>query len=103
MAVINSKIPTSIRPHGSSPSVENIYTDSGAAENLKNRVCNKIIAGTIRNIHVSTLEVLFVTVLFFPGLVSYFLPVSISFSFEVVFVFVPAFHCIIKKPVVKKI
>jgi hypothetical protein len=47
MAMINSTIPKPILPHGSGPSCSKIYTDSGAAENLKKRVCNKITVGTI--------------------------------------------------------
>ena len=39
---INSTIPEPILPKGSIPNVENIYTLSGAAVNLKNNVCNKM-------------------------------------------------------------
>jgi hypothetical protein len=45
MAAINSITPLPIRPHGSIPSLENIYTDSSDAENLKKSVCNIMSAG----------------------------------------------------------
>src|SRR5947208_218230 len=44
MAAINSITPEPILPHGSRPRVEKMYTDSFAAENLKNRVCARITA-----------------------------------------------------------
>jgi hypothetical protein len=47
----SSAIPVPILPQGSTPNVENIYTDSSAPVNLKNRVCNIINAGMMRRIH----------------------------------------------------
>lgn len=47
MATSNSTTPKPILPHGSRPSCSKIKTDSGAAENLKKRVCNKMTAGII--------------------------------------------------------
>ena len=52
-AAINSAIPVPILPHGSMPILEKIYTDSGDAENLKNKVCNKITAATRRKSQVA--------------------------------------------------
>jgi len=44
IATSSSAIPIPIRPQGSIPNSEKIYTLSGAAENLKNSVCKKITA-----------------------------------------------------------
>jgi len=49
-ATSNSTNPKPILPHGSNPSFSKIKTDSGAAENLKKRVCNKMMAGIILKI-----------------------------------------------------
>src|SRR5882724_5251346 len=48
-AAINSTTPDPIRPQGSSPRVEKIYTDSFAPVNLKNNVCSKITAAIPRS------------------------------------------------------
>ena len=44
MEAISSFTPTKIRPQGSMPRLEKIKTDSGAAVNLKYRVCSMINA-----------------------------------------------------------
>lgn len=44
----SSSMPVPIRPQGSIPKVENMKTDSGAAVNLKNRVCSIMIAAMPR-------------------------------------------------------
>ena len=49
IAVISSKTPEKTLPNGSARSLEKIATESGCAENLKNKACSKIIAGTNRN------------------------------------------------------
>jgi len=49
--VASSATPVAILPKGSTPSLEKIYTLSGAAVNLKNKVCNKMHATTMRKIN----------------------------------------------------
>src|SRR6516162_8723667 len=53
-AAISSTTPEPIRPQGSAPTFEKMYTDSGAAVNLKNKVCSKMIAATIRKNQLKT-------------------------------------------------
>src|SRR5271165_2355022 len=48
IAAISSTTPEPMRPQGSAPTFVKMYTDSGAAVNLKNSVCNRITAAVIR-------------------------------------------------------
>lgn len=54
MPAINSIIPVPTLPQGSTPNFVNNSTDSGCPVNLKYKVCKRIAAPTIRNIHEST-------------------------------------------------
>ncbi|BFG71352.1 hypothetical protein KACHI17_22330 [Sediminibacterium sp. KACHI17] len=55
-AVINSAIPVAILPQGSIPISVKMKTDSSAAVNLKNSVCNKMIAASNLRIHEKMIE-----------------------------------------------
>jgi hypothetical protein len=47
-------MPDPMRPHGSAPTLVKIYTDSGAAVNLKKSVCSKMMAATILQSQLTT-------------------------------------------------